>query len=307
TVDDAAAPDPREEYLLYQTLVGAFPFHLEDDAARQSFLGRMQDYMVKALREAKLHSSWLNPNEEYEQAVRDFTARVLAPDGPFLPAFLEFQSPIARAGAFNSLSQTLLKITSPGVPDFYQGSEVWDFSLVDPDNRQPVDYAARRRLFDSLRATEESNTAALADELLQNPVDGRIKLFVTSRALDFRRSHQALFERGEYLPLQSAGARARHVVSFARRDRQQTVIVVAARFFAALLTVAESPTGAHVWGDTALRPRDDLLGCYRDVFTGNRVCMNDAGEGLPLSQVCKQLPFALLSRSGEVQESLGKS
>ncbi len=295
-VDERAAPDSREEYLLYQTLVGAFPFHLEDDAARQSFLQRMQDYMVKALREAKLHSSWLNPNEDYEQAVRDFTARILAADSPFLPEFLEFQTPIARAGAFNSLSQTLLKITSPGVPDFYQGTEVWDFSLVDPDNRQPVDYAERRRLFNSLRAAHQSGAATFTDELLRNPADGRIKLFVTSRALDFRRNHRELFERGEYLPLQSGGTCERHVVSFARRDKQQTVIVVAARFFTALLTGAESPAGDRVWGDTVIRSRDELLGCYRDVFTGGRVCMNDLREGLPLSQVCERLPFALLER-----------
>src|SRR6266542_4851678 len=110
----------------------------------QSFVQRIQEYMVKALREAKIHSSWLNPDEEYEQAARDFITKILLPEGPFAKDFAEFQAPIARAGMFNSLSQTLLKITAPGVPDFYQGTEIWDFSLVDPDNRRPVDYEHRK-------------------------------------------------------------------------------------------------------------------------------------------------------------------
>jgi (1->4)-alpha-D-glucan 1-alpha-D-glucosylmutase len=292
-VEEQAAPDAREEYLLYQTLIGAFPFRFEDDAARQCFLQRMQDYMVKALREAKLHSSWLNQNEEYEQAVREFTARILTPDSPFLLAFQEFQSLIARAGIFNSLVQTLLKITVPGVPDFYQGTELWDFSLVDPDNRRSVDYARRQQLFDSLRTVNETDKTALLSELMANAADGKLKLFTMSQALCFRRDHRDLFERGAYLPLQSEGTRARHVVSFARRDAQQTVIVVATRFFASILLEADSVLG-DVWGDTTIQLPDELMGCYRDIFSGQRICAN--ADGLPLAQVCQQLPFALLER-----------
>ncbi|MBI1759851.1 MAG: malto-oligosyltrehalose synthase [Acidobacteria bacterium] len=295
-VNDLPAPDARDEYLLYQTLVGAFPFQFEDDTARQSFLQRMQEYMVKALREAKRHSSWLSPNEDYEQAMRDFTTRILMPDGPFLPAFQEFQAPLARAGAFNSLSQTLLKLTVPGVPDFYQGTELWDFSLVDPDNRQPVDYARRQQLLISLRPTNEPDAPMFAEELLRNLMDGRIKLFVTSQALNFRRKHREVFECGQYLPLQSMGARARHVVSFARRHKQQTVIVVATRFFLSLLAEAEAPTGSRVWDDTAIQMHAELRGCYRDIFTGSRICMNEAEAELRLAQVCERLPFAALER-----------
>lgn len=296
-MDEALAPDDREEYLLYQTLIGAFPFQFEDEAARQVFLRRIQEYVDKALREAKRHSSWLNPNEEYELAVREFTARILAPDGPFLADFLAFQAPLARAGAFNSLAQTLLKITVPGVPDFYQGTESWAFSLVDPDNRQPVDYARQQQLFQTLPTSEEATTPAFTAELLRHLPDGRIKLFLVSRALDFRRRHHKLFEEGQYLPLSTSGTRARHVVSFARRTPQQTVLVVATRFFATLLAEAEFPLGEHVWDDTLIQAPAELCGCYRDVFTGQRLCLDEADAGLPLAQICGQLPFALLERA----------
>jgi (1->4)-alpha-D-glucan 1-alpha-D-glucosylmutase len=299
-VDEASVPDAREEYLLYQTLIGAFPFQLpeaEDEAARQTFLQRIQEYMVKALREAKRHSSWLNPNEEYEHAMREFAARILAPEGPFLTDFLEFQALIARAGAFNSLAQTLLKITVPGVPDFYQGTEIWDFSLVDPDNRQPVDYVLRQQLFQTLPAPQEAVAPAFTTGLLRNLADGRLKLFVMSRALDLRRRRRELFERGQYLSLSGQGLRARHIISFARRTQQHTVIVVATRFFATLLSEAEFPIGEGVWGDTVIQLPAELKGCYRDVFTGKRLCLDKAETEVPLAQVCEQLPFALLERA----------
>ncbi|HKC84368.1 MAG TPA: malto-oligosyltrehalose synthase, partial [Blastocatellia bacterium] len=200
-IEDQAAPDANEEYLLYQTLLGAWPL---DSALGpggqppQSFVQRIQAYMVKALREAKIHSSWLNPDEEYEQAARDFISKILLPDGAFVKDFAEFQAPIARAGMFNSLSQTLLKITAPGVPDFYQGTEIWDFSLVDPDNRRPVDYEHRKRLLDSLRDKEAGDRTSLADDLLRSAPDGRVKMFVTTGALNYRQNNRDLFERGEY-------------------------------------------------------------------------------------------------------------
>ncbi|MGH9852589.1 MAG: malto-oligosyltrehalose synthase, partial [Blastocatellia bacterium] len=192
-IEEAPAPDANEEYLLYQTLIGVWPFAVEDDESRETFRNRIQEYMIKAVREAKIHSSWLNPDEEYEQALRDFVERLLAPGSPFTNDFTEFQAPIARAGMLNSLSQTLLKITAPGVPDFYQGTELWDFSLVDPDNRRAVDYERRRQSLAGLRANE-GEMAALAGDLMRNAEDGRIKLFVTSRALNYRLNNRELFE-----------------------------------------------------------------------------------------------------------------
>jgi (1->4)-alpha-D-glucan 1-alpha-D-glucosylmutase len=302
-IEDQAAPDANEEYLLYQTLLGAWPLDAAGEPP-QSFVQRIQEYMVKALREAKIHSSWLNPDEEYEQAARDFISKILSPEGPFSKDFAEFQAPIARAGMFNSLSQTLLKITAPGVPDFYQGTEIWDFSLVDPDNRWPVDYERRKRLLDSLRDKEAGDRTSLADDLLRSAPDGRIKMFVTTDALHYRQNNRDLFERGEYLPLQPAGERDRHVVSFARKIGDKTAIVIATRFFIRLTPGA--PIGREAWGDTAILTGDELAGCYRDVFTGRSVHArkrpdgnedgNEVGYELPVAEALAHLPVALLER-----------
>lgn len=296
-IEDRVAPDANEEYLLYQTLAGAWPLVTQNEQERQSFIQRIQDYLIKAVREAKIHSSWLNPDEEYEQAVRDFVSNVLS-DGPFISDFIEFQAPISRAGMFNSLSQTLLKMTSPGVPDFYQGTELWDFSLVDPDNRRLVDYEHRKQLLDSLRAGEASDQAALAGELIRNAEDGRIKMFVTTRALNYRRNNLDLFERGEYLPLQSEGERERHIVSFARRFGDQTAVVIASRFFSRLTVNSHPPIGAEVWGDTSVLMNGELAGCYRDVFTGASLCAQQqrSGATLPVAEALAYLPVALLER-----------
>jgi (1->4)-alpha-D-glucan 1-alpha-D-glucosylmutase len=282
-VEDAPAPDAREEYLIYQTLLGAWPL---TGGAAEPFIQRMQEYLRKALREAKLHSSWLSPHEEYEQAVLGFIARILEPDSAFLAEFIDFQTPLAQAGLFNSLAQTLLKITAPGVPDFYQGSELWDFSLVDPDNRRPVDYALRQSLFAALAPLEP-----LAERLRQ-PEDGRLKLWLTTRALQFRHQHNDLFERGDYIPLTAPGTRASQVIAFARQYGEQTVLVAAGRFFTQF---PGEPTGA-AWGDTQLSLPAPAAGCYRDVFTGRNVCadLREQPSSLRLSEAFAQWPLALL-------------
>ncbi|HMB29711.1 MAG TPA: malto-oligosyltrehalose synthase, partial [Blastocatellia bacterium] len=306
-IEDHATPDANEEYLLYQTLLGAWPLDAAGEPP-QSFVQRIQAYMVKALREAKIHSSWLNPDEEYERAARDFISKILLPEGAFLKDFAEFQAPIARAGMFNSLSQTLLKITAPGVPDFYQGTEIWDFSLVDPDNRRPVDYEHRKRLLDSLRDKEAGDRTSPADDLLRSAPDGRIKMFVTTGALNYRQNNRDLFERGEYLQLQPAGERERNLVSFARKIGDKTVIVIATRFFMRLTPGA--PVGREAWGDTAILAGDELAGCYRDLFTGSSVHTrkrpygngdgsedgNEDGNELPVAEALAHLPVALLER-----------
>src|SRR4030095_11905589 len=164
-------------YLLYQTLLGTWPIQASgepDAAATTEYTGRIQAYMAKALHEAKINTSWIQPNEEWDAAMSNFVAKTLdtAPRNKFLPAFLPVAQEIAPLGAINSLTQTLLKLTSPGVPDIYQGNEVWDYSLVDPDNRRPVDYKRRREMLQTL-------PAATPDELLRNWPDGRIKMFLT--------------------------------------------------------------------------------------------------------------------------------
>ena len=300
-LDGAEAPDANEEYLLYQTLVGAWPLGPLDHETHKQFVARIQEYMNKALKEAKVHTSWINPNEAYDQAVREFIDRILEPnpENQFLMDFIELQNTTAQAGMFNSLSQALLKITSPGVPDFYQGTEIWDFSLVDPDNRRPVDYERRKALLASLREEEQGDQISTVNRLMRSLEDGRIKLYVTNRALAFRRSNRELFATGEYLPLNVEGKQNGHVVAFARKLGELEVIAAASRFFIKLGVAARPPLGSEVWGDSVLALEGKLLpGTYRDVFTGRKVqALNrDGGYYLPLAEVFANLPVALLER-----------
>jgi (1->4)-alpha-D-glucan 1-alpha-D-glucosylmutase len=304
-LDDAAAPDANEEYLFYQTLVGAWPFAPMSREEHEAFVGRIGEYMRKALREAKLHTSWINQNEAYERAVDEFVRATLNPEGGaggFLPDFVEFQRETARAGVYNSLSQTLLKIASPGVPDFYQGTELWQLDLVDPDNRRPVDYEHRRTLLASLAAGGEGDgRAAFAESLLRAPEDGRVKLYVTTRALRFRRAHPDLFARGEYLPLAASGASAESVVAFARKLGDREVLAVAGRFFTRLAgrQTLGLPLGVEAWGDTSLALGERLTaGRFRDVFTGVEVETKEGhgANSLELPAIFGRLPVALLER-----------
>src|SRR5213078_2804312 len=227
TINDAEAPDANEEYLLYQTLLGTWPIRASGEpegVATAEYTERIQAYMAKALHEAKINTSWIQPNEEWDGAMREFVARILdpSPRNKFLPIFLPVAQEIARLGAINSLTQILLKLTSPGVPDIYQGNEIWDYSLVDPDNRRPVDYNLRRQMLDML-------PTATPDELMQAWPDGRIKLFLTQRVLRFRREQADLFQSGDYLPLRASGTFADCCVSFARRLVNKWIVVIAPR------------------------------------------------------------------------------
>src|SRR5215813_3329973 len=203
TINDVEAPDANEEYLLYQTLLGTWPMRADSDpepSATPEYIERIQTYMAKALHEGKITTSWIQPNKEWDAAMSDFVARILdpSPRNKFLPIFLPAAKEIARLGAINSLTQTLLKLTSPGIPDIYQGNEIWDYSLVDPDNRRPVDYKRRREMLELL-------ATANLQRLVPNWPDGRIKMFLTQRVLQFRREHVELFQRGDYLPLHPSG------------------------------------------------------------------------------------------------------
>ncbi len=303
-IDGELWPDPNAEYLLYQTLVGAWPEHEETGGRLKdgpAFVERIAQYMEKATREAKLHTSWVNPDEEYDGALRDFVAALLEPErsGPFLADLAAFVAAIAPLGRVNSLAQTLLKLTAPGVPDLYQGSELWDLSLVDPDNRRPVDYELRRRLLAELdaRAGEPEGRAALADELRETMADGRIKLYLVSRALRLRRERPQLFAEGGYTPLATSGAGAEHVCAFARTRGDEAAIVVVPRLVAGLLGEGEGPPIGAIWGDTSLALPDELAGGrYTDVLTGQSL----AGERtLPLAGLLGRLPVALLVREAE--------
>ncbi|HVF42230.1 MAG TPA: malto-oligosyltrehalose synthase [Pyrinomonadaceae bacterium] len=301
TVEGAEAPDANEEYLLYQTLVGTWPPEEMNDEGRSEYTSRLQDYMEKAVKEAKLHTSWINPNESYQRAVREFVGNVLDParSEAFVKDLSEFVRLPTRAGMLNSLSQTLLKTAAPGVPDFYQGTELWAFTLVDPDNRRQVDYERRRALLASLRdAGGGGDATEFVRSLLEKPEDGRVKMYVTSRALNFRRERAGLFSRGEYTPLAARGRRAENVLAFARTRGQEACVAIAARFFTRLGVGRDGALalGAGAWGDTVLTLGDLGAGPWRDVFTGREFEAGDGGA-LRLAQVLSPLPVALLSRA----------
>lgn len=292
-------PGPLVEYLFYQTLAGIWPLNDPTPAELVELTARLQSYMQKALREGKLYSSWINPNRLYEEAVERFIAAALKPshNNGFLGQVTAFVNAIQDAGMWNSLAQTLLKIASPGVPDFYQGTEVWDFSLVDPDNRRPVDYARRRELLQRLREMERQGTLEQIEQSMAHPEDGAIKLLVTGRALCFRRSNPDLMTDGEYLPLRAAGSRQKHVVAFARAMKHRAAIAVCGRFFMALGASRREPIGGETWGDSVLLLRRGAShSAYRDIFSRTTIeTERRNGESfLPLAKVFAHMPVALL-------------
>jgi (1->4)-alpha-D-glucan 1-alpha-D-glucosylmutase len=302
TVDGAPAPDRNEEYLLYQTLLGAWPFEPMNAEEHEQFVQRIQDYMIKAIREAKINTSWLNPNNAYDEAVRAFVAAILKEGSTnrFLDDFQQFQRKIAHFGVFNSLSQTLLKLTSPGAPDIYQGNEMWDFSLVDPDNRRPVDYDLRKWLLGEMLDLKD-DPAAFARMLVDERASGRIKLYMTHHALTFRRDHAALFRDGSYSPLEATDDANDHIIAFARVRNGDRAITVVPRLPAKRLRGDESaiPLGEDAWGDTLLILTNGARArYYRNIFTGEIIeaVERDDVIGLPLAEVFANFPVALLER-----------
>ena len=287
-VNDLEAPDANEEYLLYQTLLGTWPMQANGEpepVPAPDYIERIQAYMTKALKEAKINTSWIQPNEEWDAAMHDFVARILdsSPRNKFLPIFLPAAKEIIRLGAINSLTQTLLKLTSPGVPDIYQGTEIWDYSLVDPDNRRPVDYELRRQMLKSL-----SN--ATPGELMQTWPDGRIKLFLTKHLLQLRRGHADLFERGEYLPLHTSGTFAECCVSFVRRLDDNWIAVIAPRLSS---RIGFPPIG-EAWQDTAIQLPETLsLEEAHDLFTCQPI-RHDKRQ-VAVRDVLSVLPFAVIT------------
>jgi len=288
-VDGQAVPGPNEEYLLYQTLVGAWPISVD----------RLQEYLRKAIHEAKVETSWINPAIRYDEAVLSFAKAILDPaqSARFLADFTRFQARIAAFGALNSLAQVLVKVTAPGVPDFYQGTELWDLSLVDPDNRRPVDWALRRRLLDELVKEMDGtqDLAGLARSLLETREDGRIKLYLTRQALAFRHTRALLFETGAYRPLEAQGPLAEHICAFARAANGAAALTVVPRHLARR-RIDEPPLGPQYWGTTWLPIPDDLAARFRNVLTGEILDVGLAaeGRGLELGRVLANFPVALL-------------
>jgi (1->4)-alpha-D-glucan 1-alpha-D-glucosylmutase len=287
-LEEAEAPDANEEYLLYQTLLGTWPVKVRGEAERAvsaEYVRRIQTYMNKALNEAKITTSWIQPNQEWLAAMHDFVAKILeaSSKNKFLPSLFPVVEEIARLGAINSLTQTLLKLTSPGVPDIYQGNEIWDFSLVDPDNRRPVDYNHRRGMLDTMFKVRP-------EELLENWPDGRIKIFLTQRLLHFRSQNAELFRQGNYIPISATGAFSNCCVSFARELHGQWLVSIGPR----LSSRIGFPPIADKWKDTAIELPEKLAGKkVHEIFTGREIKLS--GQSLDVAQAMRALPFAALT------------
>jgi (1->4)-alpha-D-glucan 1-alpha-D-glucosylmutase len=286
----SAMPDRNDEYFLYQTLVGAFPFAEHEHS---SFVERVKEYIIKSIREAKVHTAWLRPDSEYENAFTSFVEKVLDPSisEKFLTDFRSFQQRIAEYGIFNSLSQTLLKIAAPGVPDFYQGTELWELSLVDPDNRRPVDFEQRRAYLSRIKQQLKTDILGLIQELLTQKNDGRIKLFLTVQALKARINYLELFQDGEYLPLEIQGTYANHIIAFARKQENQTAIAITPRFLTRLIQPGQYPLGESVWQDTHIKLPTATSSTWKNVLTQQPL---ETTGTLSIGATLAHFPVALL-------------
>jgi len=290
TVRGLDVPTPNDEYFLYQTLLGIYPF---DDQDKGEFVQRIKEYLIKAIREAKVNTAWLRPDTAYEEGFLKFVDSLFkeTKQNKFLPSFRQFQQKIQHYGIFNSLSQTLLKITVPGVPDFYQGTELWDLTLVDPDNRRPVDFKKRLKLLNEIRSQWKKNKSALFTNLLQHPKDGKIKLFTIVQSLKARQDYQDLFQRGDYQKLPVNGSLKSHIVTFMRTWNEQSAIAIAPRFLTQLIKEDEYPLGEQVWHETRISLPTGSSAVWKDAITGQEI----QGENtLWMREILNQFPVALL-------------
>jgi (1->4)-alpha-D-glucan 1-alpha-D-glucosylmutase len=332
--DGRSVPDFNEEYFLYQTLVGAWPL-ASDAQTQEDFVRRIQTYMGKVVHEAKVNLSWINPSPEYIAALEAFIARILAPAEQHKPnLFLQelelFALPVQYFGAINSLAQVLIKIAAPGVPDLYQGNEIWDFSLVDPDNRRPVDFQKRQDMLREMLSglpPRQANTGRVGDpglagdpgldgavpwsaadgaprgdperilprlaQWLEKWSDGRLKLWTTMNALRFRREHVSLFQFGKYIPLFPAGEKREHVVAFAREYGGETALVAVPRLAYSLMSGEPVAPLADVWRMTEV-PVPPGSGEFVNVLTGEALATVN-GRSLLCREIFAHFPVALLA------------
>jgi len=297
------APHPNDEYLFYQTLIGSWITAAESEAGRIDLCERLVKYMIKAVREAKAHTTWTNPDLEYEEAVQRFVQESLK-NLAFVDDFRALQQKTAFFGRFNSLSQLLLKMTCPGVPDFYQGTELWDFNLVDPDNRRPVDYSLRQSMFKVLKDRFSQSSPDLRDlpgYLLREPETGMVKMYLIWRTLNCRTAHRELFDQGSYIPLQANGTKKNHICAFARKLGSKEIIVIAPCLVVGLADGVERPPMGDIWEDTLLAlPDADAKGQYKNVLTRQVLPVTSGGgganKGLRLADALELFPVALLER-----------
>lgn len=289
-VNGKVVPDRNDEYFLYQTLIGASPF---DQVEFPEFVERIKNYVIKAIREAKVHTAWLRPDSAYEEGYLKFVEHILTDDSSneFLQAFRPFQQQVAEYGIFNSLSQVILKNTMPGVPDLYQGCELWDFSLVDPDNRRPVDYQRRMAFLEEIKAKVLQDPLTLIRELFTTKKDGKLKLFLTTQILQARKNHLELFQQGNYQPVKVSGKLANHIVAFARSYQNQVAVTLIPRFLTQIISSGELPLGKDIWQDTQIEFNQEMPINWKNVITSQSL----QGHGtLLVGDILEHFPVALL-------------
>lgn len=288
-IDREQAPSKNDEYFIYQTLIGALPFL---SCEMEEFKQRIKEYIVKAVREAKIHTAWLKPDKPYEEACMLFIDKILdvSRGDLFLDDLIVFQKKIAHFGILNSLSQLLVKMTAPGVPDIYQGNELWDFHLVDPDNRRPVDFTKRQQMLKDIRS-KEGDLPALISELIAEKEDGRIKMFMLYRLLRTKKEFRSLFQDGEYIALKVEGACKDNVIAFARKDEHSCGIVLASRFFSKIANEGQWPLGEQAWKNTAVVLPQGFCLKYTDIFTGQE---HQFQEKISIAKVLNLLPSSLM-------------
>ena len=299
--DGRSVPDLNEEYLLYQTLVGSWPFELQKEPPDKTYLERIKQYMTKAVHEAKVNLSWINDDPQYVEALQLFIEKILSPGtrsrpNSFLEQIMAFVPTVSFFGVINSLAQRLLTITAPGNPDIYQGTELWDFSLVDPDNRRPVNYEVRQQLLTGLdRGLETGNLTQLCAELLEKYYkDGRVKLWTTMQALRFRRDHRELFQVGRYIPLHATGAKRDHLLAFAREHQNHVAIVAVPRLSYMLAGGTTRPPLGELWQDTELPVPSRTSEFLENVFTGEKIRVSPQRTLLG-RELFRHFPVALLA------------
>jgi (1->4)-alpha-D-glucan 1-alpha-D-glucosylmutase len=283
-------PDNNDEYFLYQTLVGAFPFY--DEEQDTVFLERMKEYAIKVVREAKVYTAWVKPDENYEDAFLNFIEKILteSEQNLFLEDLKEFQKYVSYYGVFNSLSQTLIKMTAPGIPDFYQGTELWDLNLVDPDNRRPVNYKKRNALISLIEEKERKGSYNLFKYLFSGMKDGSIKLFLIKKVLEARRKYSILFEEGKYSPLSVSGRFKNNIVAFSRRNEKEIVVTVATRFLTEVVNQPDLPLGEDIWADTRISfPFETRI--MKNLITNESI---KPDKNLNVGKILKKFPVALL-------------
>jgi len=293
-VDGRPTPTPGEEVLMYQMLLGAWPFDL---AEQQGFGERFEQFVIKAAREAKVYTGWIRQDVAHEEALVRFAGELVALSGRFGADFLRFQNRIAFHGALNGLAQVLLKITAPGVPDFYQGCELWNLSLVDPDNRRPVDFRSRTAMLEELRRQGDEGLPKLLKMLCRDWQNGRIKMFLTDRALGFRRERPSLFLDGGYLPVEAVGDKADSVCAFARCLEGKWSLTVVPRWTTRLVQGRRGSLSSLAWGDTTLSLPKAAPQRWRDVFTAEALEVSRSAQGastLPVEAALGLFPVALL-------------